>query len=532
MKKIAKILSVLLSLAVILSCVVTGASAAGETYLKISGEGKDGFVVVTDCLTTARGEIDIPSTWEVPYDYNVEPYEYVTVPVTQISTNAFSDCTKITKVNIPSSVTRIGNMAFNNCDMLEEVTFAGDSCTFGTNVFYNCRLLKTISLPANTKQVTQRMFYGCSSLESFDVPSSVTTIGSEAFGKCSALTAMTIPSATVSIGKNAFIGCNSITAYTVESGNTVYSSSGGVLYGPDPVTSEKALIQYPNGKTQSSYSVLSGTKVIADYAFGDNTVLTKIVLPNGLETVDSYAFYNTKKLSDITIPSTVKYIGSQAFGRCSALKSITIPANVETFESAFYMSAIESVVIANGVESIGTKAFENCTSLTSVTIPASLKTIGIGAFYGCTALKEMSVPSTVTAIENGAFKECSNLTLWVDSGSAAHTYAINNSIPFKINGVDNKTVKSVSVLTRPNKTSYIYKESLDTTGLKLSVTYTDGSTETVTSGYEVSPKVMTKTGSQVIDVTYEGCTAQFSVNVSYAWWQWIIMILLLGIFWY
>ncbi len=517
MKKIAKIISLLLALGLAFSCTGVFASAAGESNLTIMVY--DDIAVVTSCLATATGEIDIPST-------------YNGVSVTQIGTSAFSGCTRITKISVPSSVTRVGNMAFYNCDMLEEIVFSGSTCTFGTDVFYNCSSLKTVNIPSGTKQITQRMFYGCAALESLEIPSAVTSIGSEAFGKCSLLKGVSIPAATTSIGKNAFIGCNSVAAYTVASGNSVYSSSNGVLYGPNPSSGEKALLQYPNGKTQTSYSVLSGTKTIADYAFGENAALTKVTLPSGLEKIDKYAFYSCKKLSEISIPSTVTYLGSQSFGRCSALKKITVPASVADFESAFYMSALESVVIENGVTEIGTKSFENCESLTSVSIPASVTTIGIGAFYGCTALKEMSIPSTVTTIERGAFQECDNLTLWVDSGSAAHTYAVNNSISYKLNGVDNKTVKSVSVLSRPNKTSYIYKESLDTTGLKLSVVYTDGSTETVTSGYDVSPKTLTKTGAQVIDVTYEGCTAQFSVNVSYAWWQWIIMILLLGIFWY
>ena len=47
-----------------------------------------------------------------------------------------------------------------------------------------------------------------------------------------------------------------------------------------------------------------------------------------------------------------------------------------------------------------------------------------------------------------------------------------------------------------------------------------------------------KTNAQVSDngdsvtVEYTGHSADFKVNVSYAWWQWIIRILLLGFIWY
>lgn len=520
MKKIAKITGVFLAVILALSSLMLPAWAAGENYLTI--RVYDDFAVVTSCTTSASGTVDIPST-------------YNGVSVTHIGNSAFSGCARITEVNIPSSVIEVGSNAFDGCDALETVTFAGETAEMDSAVFNNCSSLKNVTLPSKLTAVTERMFYGCSSLASIEIPSTVTSIGKEAFGVCEALGEVNIPAAVTSIDKNAFIGCDSVASYSVASGNTVYSSVNGVLYGPYEAgkVTAKSLIQYPNAKTQTSYTVASGTKIISDYAFGDNAYLTKVTLPSGLEKIDNFAFYNCKKLADVTIPSSVTEIGSQAFGRCESLKSITIPANVETFESAFYMSGLESVVIANGVETIGTKAFENCTSLKSVTIPASVKTIDIGAFYGCTALESLSVPATVTTINRGAFQGCENITLLVDDGSAAYTYAVNNSIDYKINGSDAaKTVKSISVLTLPNKTSYNYKDTLDTTGLELSVNYTDGTSETVTSGYEVTPTKLSKTGSQTITVTYEGCTATFSVSVSYSLIQWIIMIFLLGFLWY
>ena len=47
------------------------------------------------------------------------------------------------------------------------------------------------------------------------------------------------------------------------------------------------------------------------------------------------------------------------------------------------------------------------------------------------------------------------------------------------------------------------------------------------SGYDSS-----KIGEQTVFVECEGSRAEFTVTVSYAWWQWIIRILLLGFLWY
>lgn len=516
MKKIAKATAVFLAALMVLSCLMISAFAAGESNLTITSYGD--FAVVTKCKTTASGVVDIPS-------------EYNGVDVTHIGNNAFSGCTKITEVNIPASIVDVGSNAFDGCDALKKVTFAGSSVTIDNAAFNNCSSLESITLPSALNKIPERMFYGCRALSSIEIPSTVTSIGKEAFGVCESLTKVDIPAGVASIGKNAFIGCKAVASYNVASGNTVYKSIDGVLYGQ--YESKYSLIQYPGAKTNTTYTVASGTKIIADYAFGDNTYLTKITLPSGLETLDNFAFYNCKKLSEIVIPSSVTVFGSQSFGRCTSLKNITIPANVDTFESAFYMSGLETVVIENGVESIGQKAFENCTSLKTVVIPESVITIGIGAFYGCTALENLSVPATVTTINRGAFQGCESITLLVDEGSAAHTYAVDNSIDFMLNSDEvEKTVRSISVLTPPDKTSYNYKQTLDTTGLELIVNYTDGSSDTVTSGYKVSPTYFDKTGSHIITVTYEGCTTTFNVTVSYSLIQWIIMIFLLGFLWY
>ena len=96
-------------------------------------------------------------------------------------------------------------------------------------------------------------------------------------------------------------------------------------------------------------------------------------------------------------------------------------------------------------------------------------------------------------------------------------------------------VKSRASVTKlPSKTSYYYRENINLSGIELEVMAADGTVEKVTdtskmtvSGYDYS-----KVGTQTVTVEYEGSKVSFDVEVSYAWWQWIIRILFLGIFWY
>lgn len=500
MKRIIKSAALLLSLLLIFSCTALfGASAAtGDYYFNTF----NGYAILTGCRVTLSGEITIPETYD-GYD------------VTHIGSGAFKDQSKITKVTLPASIVSVGSNAFDSCTALEKVVFNGTVCDIGSAAFIHCSNLKTIQLPSKLEEIPNEAFSDCTALTAIEIPSSVTLIGKEAFNMCEKLTMIEIPASVTTIRQNAFRGCSSVTAFSVESGNKVYCSVNGVLYGPlessydpnesSPVT-DKALLQYPNAKSAASFTVPSDVLRIGNAAFSGNTTLTKVTLPNGLNSIESHAFFNCTALAEINIPSAATQIGQQAFGNCSSLKTVTVPASVEAFDYAFCASGLTSVVISDGVKEIGMGAFADCTNLRSVTVPAS-----------------------VTKIENGAFNNCNSVSLTVESGSYAETYAANNSIPYTIGA---KKVASISVASLPSKLDYYYKESINTSGLSLTVNYSDGTSETVTGGFEVSPETFTKTGSQKVTVTYGGCTATFNVSVSYAWWQWIIRILLLGIFWY
>ena len=499
---IRKLTALIVSLLLIFSFTSVLGSAASTDIFTISG------TVLTKCSSSATGVIDyIPST------------------VTEIKGNAFSGCNAITEVVIPSSVTKIGSNAFDSCTSLKKVSIQGTNCEIGSAAFLHCSAMTEIKLPSKLTKIPNEAFSDCTSLVSVEIPSSVTYIGREAFNMCRSLTEVNIPASVKTIkiiveneedktGVSPFLGCSSVKAFNVDSGNTVYSSNNGVLYGPlespyDPdinyeANTEKTLINYPAGASATSFAVPSGVVRIAEDAFNSNKVLKNVTLPNGIKSIGSHAFFSCTALESINIPSTVTEIGSRAFDGCTALKSITIPASVTIFENAFSYSGLTSVVIENGVKTISTGAFSYCTKLASVTIPESVTSIEAGAFGGCPESMEI---------------------ICLKDSYYAYSYAVSNG--FKV-----KTVKSITISEYPDKTDYIYKESINTSGLVLTVEYSDGTTAKVTDGYTISPEKITKTGNQSIKVTYGDANAYFDVSASYAWWQMIIMIILLGFLWY
>ena len=162
---------------------------------------------------------------------------------------------------------------------------------------------------------------------------------------------------------------------------------------------------YVNNKIRS---FVTDANEICSYVFRSGNIET-VVLNDGVTLIHDYAFSGCENLTTINIPDSVTGIGERAFSGCTNLKEITIPASVETFNSAFSGSGIETVILEEGITDIPQFAFSGCENLTTVIIPESMTIIGEYAFYGCTNLTTINIPDSVTSIGEYAFYGCTNL---------------------------------------------------------------------------------------------------------------------------
>ena len=322
--------------------------------------------------------------------YRCSSLTSVTIPdsVTSIGDCAFSYCS-LTSITIPDSVTSIGRYAFESCTFLTSITMPDSVTSIGGYAFYRCYSLTSVTIPDTVTSISDHTFYSCSSLTSITIPKSVTSIGNEAFGYCSALTSVTIPRSVTNIGNEVFYHCTSLTELIVHPANPNYMSIDGVLFTKDGTK----LIQYPLGKSDTSYTIPIRVTSIGDYAFYYCQSLTSITIPDSVTSIGDWAFSYCQSLTSITIPDSVTSIGDCAFKLCWALKSLVIPKSVTSIgnEAFWYCSGLTSVTIPDGVTSIGNMAFGYCGALTSVTIPKSVTTIGHHAFQYCISLTNINL---------------------------------------------------------------------------------------------------------------------------------------------
>ena len=154
---------------------------------------------------------------------------------------------------------------------------------------------------------------------------------------------------------------------------------------------------------------------LPNQVFDGKSLLSSVILPEGLKTIGEYAFRGTD-IRKMHVPSTVQTIGNNAFA--------STPLTYLTFADNSQMNAINAYAFNNCTSlqsvdfgdnsqlvTIGERAFSSCTVLKSVNFGSNsaLTTIGRGAFFNCYALLEMQLPNTVTDVSYGAFQNCTSL---------------------------------------------------------------------------------------------------------------------------
>lgn len=140
-------------------------------------------------------------------------------------------------------------------------------------------------------------------------------------------------------------------------------------------------------------------------------------------------------------------------------------------------------------------------------------------------------PNKLTYLEGDAFDKAGMVVTAYynnDTSAIATNYSVSGytstpgtkTIAVSYNGksafftvvVEAKTLSSISVTKKSQKTTYIESTALDDTGMVLTLYYNNNTSETITTGW-VSEYDFSNVGTSVVEVTYGGKTCTYDVTV-------------------
>ncbi len=510
--------------------------------------------------------------------------------VSSIGRAAFSDSTNLVSVTIPDSVTSIGNDAFSGCSSLEnltlgkgvktvgvdafrcqisadevfenvyytgtladwcDITFEGDvilssysnPMLLAENLYINGELLTDLVIPEGLTSIKNNQFNGCDCIKNITFHESITEIGKWSFYKCSGLTKIIIPDSVIFIHYGAFSSCKNLKKVEIGSGIEFIDSSSFIECNSLEyihISSDAEISVSQSHPCNDSVYICSnsdncGAKDYAGYVElefrvcnghdGETDKEPEVVEPEwivdnvtGVECLPEEGCYDSPvslSVSKGTEDSDIKTEFQIAISGKGGIEEIYNIRLVDSDGNVVQPQNGKKVTIKIKAPKIETDENEK---------------IRFFILHRSSANNGIFEP-----IIGDSLKEKDGYLIFDVTHFSYFAVCVANNEPDVPDIPAEKTVSSISIASLPAKTSYIYRmDSLDLLGLALTVTYSDGTTETITdtSKMKVTGFDNSKAGTQTVTVEYEGVSASFDVTVSYVWWQWIIRILLLGFLWY
>ena len=257
---------------------------------------------------------------------------------------------------------------------------------------------------------------------------------------------------------------------------------------------------YHNRSKITKTVITGGVTGIGDYAFSYCTGLTSVTIPNSVTSIGDYAFSGCTGLTSVTIPDSVTSIGYEAFSGCTGLKEVIYNA-----KAAADLTEYSRVFEGAGTAADGMK----------VVFGESVKKIPAYLLCGAGNIRSFIFTGNPPTVGSSAFRDNYAYALYPGHNSE-WTKSAREACGSHLTWIGYCTEPVSSAACRVDQTAYLPNDTLNTQGLCMTLTHTDGCTETLfyNSGLlELGSCDMSTPGAKTIDVTYRGTTAQLKIYV-------------------
>lgn len=292
----------------------------------------------------------------------------ITLPntVTKINDDALKGNKKIVSVTIPGSVKDIGNNAFQGCPNLEEIIFtnpdtASNNLIIRINAFQNCPKLTKCEIPARAYQVVGNIFKGCTSLTEVTVNKNNPYYFTD---DCGVLFGPALANYEPQYDD----------AYALQS----YPAGRQGEYTIPSQVNKKTIDQiwtsgFEGASGLTDISIPASIGRLGTAAF-ESTGLTHVTIPDTVQQVDPAVFQNCTKLVSVKLPAGLAEIDQYMFANCISLQYVDMPDSITKINIyAFHnCTSLTSLALPKKLSSLSVGCFDKCINLQHVVVPPSV----------------------------------------------------------------------------------------------------------------------------------------------------------------
>mmetsp|Transcript_8234 Transcript_8234/g.20254 ORF Transcript_8234/g.20254 Transcript_8234/m.20254 type:complete len:453 (-) Transcript_8234:187-1545(-) len=286
---------------------------------------------------------------------------------------------------ISPTVTAIPELAFHNCKHLKSVSLNEGLRIIGKGAFSDCTSLQSVRIPSTVTEIGEEAFWGATSLVDVVLNEGLLKIGATAFAVCMSIERIAIPSTVKQIDRCAFQQCCGMKSLVLNEG--ILKIGGFAFY-------ECSHLE--------NITIPSTMKEVEGFTFDMCSRLNAVVFNEGLQYIKKNAFGHCASLEKVEFPLSLVYIGPYSFSECWRLREVVMNDGLEKLEYRTFSEclSLETIKLPRSLLQIGPCAFCGCTGLREVTLNEGIQFIGRDAFHEChPSLDCLKVPYLAIRLE-------------------------------------------------------------------------------------------------------------------------------------
>ena len=138
------------------------------------------------------------------------------------------------------------------------------------------------------------------------------------------------------------------------------------------------------------------TEKVGSYAFYKYTDLQEVTLPN-VTTIGEYVFSGCVKLETVNFGDKLVELGNNAFYQDTLLSNVVLPEGLNSIGGSCFHNcwSLTNISLPDSITTIGGYAFVGATQISVPKLPANLITVGEVAFYNLQKATFTHIPAGV-----------------------------------------------------------------------------------------------------------------------------------------